>query len=104
MTLKKGRKHDMATMELLGKRYVPEIIGHIENNPGQTWGRIIYVVSEAKGGERTIYLRLEELRQAGIIDSEERVLDGIIQRTARLTEYGTDIAGKLHALQEALRQ
>ena len=92
----------MATMELLGKRYVPEIIGYIENNPGQTWGRIIYVVSEAKGGERTIYLRLEELRQAGIIDSEERALDGISQRTARLTEYGTDIAGKLHALQKAL--
>ena len=94
----------MATMELLGKRYVPEIIGHIENNPGQTWGQIIHAASEAKGGERTIYLRLEELRQAGIIDSGERVLDGIIQRTARLTEYGDDIAKKLHALEEALRQ
>lgn len=93
-------------MELLGKRYVPEIIGHIENNPGQTWGQIIHAVSEAKGGERTIYLRLTDLQREGIIDIEERVLDldGIIQRTARLTEYGTDIAGKLHALQEALRQ
>ncbi|MBQ6357408.1 MAG: hypothetical protein IJI97_00430 [Clostridia bacterium] len=92
----------MATMELLGKRFVPEIIGHIENNPGQTYGQIIYAVSDCKGGERTIYLRLEELRREGIIDSGERVLNGIIQRTARLTEYGTDIAGKLHALQEAL--
>ena len=94
----------MATMELLGKRYVPEIIGHIENNPGQTYGEIIYAVSEAKGGERTIYLRLEELRREGIIDSEAKVLAGIVQRTASLTEYGADIAGKLHALQEALRQ
>lgn len=92
----------MRKMELLGKEYTAEAIAYIGENPGSTYGQIIYAVAKRKAAERTIYLRLEDLKDAGITDTSVAAVDGIVQKTATLTEYGQMVAGKLRELKETV--
>lgn len=91
----------MTKMELLGLKYVADILVYVRDTPDMTYGEIIYAVSECKGGERTIYLRLEDLRHAGLINTDS-VRTGTTQCTVRLTDYGERIAEKMAELKEAV--
>ena len=91
----------MTKMELLGLKYVADILVYVRDTPDMTYGEIIAAVSECKGGERTIYLRLEDLRHAGLINAD-RVRTGTTQCTVRLTDHGERIAEKMAELKEAV--
>lgn len=92
-----------SNMERLEKRFVPEVILWIGEHPDRTRGEIIHAVSENKGYERTIYLRIEELLDAGIVEaSGTKDAKGFTPGTITLTEYGRRIEAKLRELVEVV--